>query len=308
MTIVSHKYKAWLIFILGIFLVIPIGRAQNKGILPLTGLRYFSEGISVKSVDVKIDGAQLMGNRIPLNKEIEVKLQEPMGFIADQYKTMFAGAEVIIVSPKGEPLFNNPNVFLKNYSNGFYIKDLNSFSIKFGIGTDLIKGNLNGILKIRLFDMKGKSQLRMEMPVTFARPGEKLQVSKTAKTIKSHTGVNGIISGLKARDMMVKIDTTISVSPKMAYTSMDIAKIEGSSLSDIFQGKEKFWVYDSELNEVKISDILLKQVKGTMEGSLIDYTIKIPYRLKTNITKNYTVRFRWESMDKSQVIDIVVVI
>ena len=280
--------------------------AQKNGILPLTGMKFFNEGIAATSIDIKIDGAQLLSNRIPLNKEIEIRLLQPAGFATDNNKTMFAGAEVIVLSPRGEVLLKNPNVFLKSYSNGFYAKDLNNFSIKLGIGTDLMRGNFSGLLKVRLYDLKGKNQLRLEIPVSFAKPGEPLQVSKSAKNIKSNTGAYGMINGLQAKDMLVNVDTTIKVSPKMAYTSMDISNIEGSSLSEIFQGKESFWVYDSELNEVKITDILLKKVKGAMENNTVNCTLKIPYRLKSNYAKLYTVRYRWESADKSQVIDVVV--
>lgn len=279
---------------------------QKNGVLPLTGMKFFNEGITAGSIDLKIDGAQLLSNRIPLNKEIEIRLQQPAGFLADNSKTMFAGAEVIVLSPRGEMLMNNPNVFLKSYSNGFTAKDLNAFSIKFGIGTDLIKANPGGILKVRLYDLKGKNQLRLEIPVSFARPGEPLQLSKNTKAIRSATGVNGIINGLEAGDMLVNVDTTIKVAPKMAYTSMDISNIEGSSLSEIFSGKESFWVYDSDLNEVKITDILLKKVKGALENNAVNCTLKIPYRLKTNNAKLYTVRYRWEGANKNQVIDVVV--
>lgn len=298
--------KAFIITVNYISLFTVAGIAQKNGIMPLTGMKFFNEGISAKTIDINIDGAQLLSNRIPLNKEIEIKLEETTGFTANSNKAMFAGAEVIVLSPRGEMLLNNPNVFLKSYSNGFYTKDLNALSIKFGIGADLMKGNAGGLLKIRLYDTKGKSQLRLEIPVTFARAGESLQVSKTAKAIKSNVGVNAVINGLEAKDLLVKVDTTIKVSPKMAYTSMDISNIEGSSLSEIFQGKESFWVYDSELNEVKITDILLKKVKGALEDNSVDYTLKIPYRLKSNYSKLYTVRYRWESQDKSQVIDVVV--
>lgn len=118
--------------------------AQKNGILPLTGMKFFNEGITAGSIDLKIDGAQLLSNRLPLNKEIEIRLQQPSGFTLDNSQAMFAGAEVIVLSPRGEMLMNNPNVFLKSYSNGFYAKDLNAFSIKFGIGVDLMKGNLGG--------------------------------------------------------------------------------------------------------------------------------------------------------------------
>ena len=283
-----------------------VSLAQKNGILPLTGMKFFNEGIAAGNIDIKIDGAQLLNNRIPLNKEIEIRLQQATGFTADNAKTMFAGAEVIVLSSRGEVLMNNPNVCLKGYSNGFTAKDLAAFSIKFGIGTDLVKTNPIGILKVRLYDLKGKSQLRLELPVSFARPGEPLLLSKNAKSIKSNAGVNGIINGLEAKDMLVNVDTTIKVSPKMAYTSMDISNIEGSSLSEIFSGKETFWVYDSDMNEVKITDILLKKVKGAMENNSVNCTLKIPYRLKTNTTKLYTVRYRWEGAIKSQVIDVVV--
>jgi hypothetical protein len=283
-----------------------ISIAQKNGVLPLTGMKFFNEGIAAGSIDIQIDGAQLLSNRLPLNKEIEIRLQQPSGFTLDNSQAMFAGAEVIILSPRGEVLLNTPNVFLKSYSKGFYAKDLNAFSIKFGVGADLMRGNFGGILKVRLYDLKGKNQLRLEIPVSFAKPGETVQVSRNAKSIKANMGVNGIINGLQAKDMLVNIDTSIKVSPKMAYTSMDISNIEGSSLSEIFSGKETFWVYDGDLNEVKITDILLKKVKGAMENNTVNCTLKIPYRLKTNNSKLYTVRYRWESPNKSQVIDVVV--
>jgi len=299
-------YSRLVLIVAGCFLFSNNSFAQKNGVLPLTGMKFFNEGIAANSIDIKIDGAQLLSNRLPLNKEIEISLQQPNGFTKDNSQTMFAGAEVIILSPRGEVLLNNPNTFLTSYSKGFHVKDLNALSIKFGIGTDLMKGNLGGVIKVRLYDLKGKNQLRLEIPVSFARPGELLQVSKTAKTIKANTGVNGIINGLQAKDMQVNVDTTIKVAPKMAYTSMDISNIEGSSLSEIFSGKETFWVYDSDLNEVKITDILLKKVKGAMENNTVNCTLKIPYRLKTNNNKLYTVRYRWESPDKRQVIDVVV--
>lgn len=290
------------------FFVTNYSYAQSNGILPLTGLRYFTEGISAKNIDVKIDGSRLLSNRIPMDKEIELALQQPEGFMADNSKNIFAGAEVVVLSPRGEVLSSLPNILAKNLTTGFTAKDLTSFNIKFAVAASLVKNNFNGTVKIRLYDLKGKSQMRFELPVTFARPGERLQVSKTVASIKSDNGVNGLINGLQAKNMKVDIDNSITVSPKMAYTSVDISQIKGSSLSGIFEGKENFWVYDNNLNEVKITDILLKKVKGAMENDSVDYTLKIPYRLKALAGKQYTVRFRWESPDKSQVIDFVVTI
>lgn len=282
--------------------------AQNNGILPLTGIRYFKEGIWAKAIDVKIDGAQLLSNRLPLNKEIEITLQQPTGFAEEKNKTVYAAAEFIIVSPGGILLSKIPNIFIKNEASGFAAKDFKSLSIKFGLTADIMKTNQNGIIKIRLYDLKSKSQLRLEFPVNMARPGEALQISKNVNVIKSTIGSSGMINGLKAKEMLVTLDTTIKVSPKMAYTSIDISSVEGAGISRIFQGKEYFWVYDSDLKEIKITDILLKQVDGAMENSKVDYTLKIPFRPKGIPAKVYTVRFRWESPDKKQVIDVVVTI
>ncbi|HMU10014.1 MAG TPA: hypothetical protein PKC54_08420 [Ferruginibacter sp.] len=278
--------------------------SQSNGLLPLTGLRYFTEGVSAKSIEVKIDGAQLISNRIPLNKDIEILLTRPAGF-KQANKIIYAGAEMTLVSPRGEVLSQIPNLLARNESTGFITGDLSALSIKFGITSEMIKANMNGTVKIRLYDLKGKSQMRLELPITLARIGEPLQVSKTTKPIQVKGGAVGVVNGLKAKNVLVSVDTSISVAPKMAYTSLDISAIEGSSISGIFQGKESFWVYDDNLNEVKITDILLKQVKGAMENNNVDYTLKIPYRLKNNTAKLYTVRFRWESPDKKQLIDVV---
>jgi hypothetical protein len=303
----SSFYRLIAVMLCNIFFI-PVIHAQKNGIMPLTGMKFYNEGITAKSMDIKIDGNLLISNRIPLNKEIEISIDQPTGFKADNFKTMFAAAEVIVLSPTGQTLMNNPNVLLKHYSNGFYADELSKFSIKFGIGTELMKGNISGIIKIKLYDMKGKGQLRLEIPVTFAKPGEIVQVSKTAKPIKSADGEKrGMIMGLKARSLQIDLDTTIKVAPKMAYTSLVVSKVEGSSIAGIFGGKEKFWVYDSDLNELKITDILLKKVQGAMENDMVDYTLKIPYRLKASKSdKVYFVRFRWESPDKSQLIDVVV--
>ncbi|MFN8305300.1 MAG: hypothetical protein U0T79_00880 [Ferruginibacter sp.] len=283
-----------------------VSLAQSNGVLPLTGMKYFKEGIQAQSIAMKIDGAQLLSNRIPFNKDIELVVGQPTGFAADAGKKVFAGAELVIVSPKGEVLFKTPNLLLPNEGRGYTAKEIAELSIKFNITPKMLSVYMNGTLQLRLYDLKSKSQMRFEMPVTFSKMGEQLQVSNTAKTILQKDGAVGVVNGLKAKKVLVSVDTSIKVSPKMAYTSLDVSAIEGSSISGIFSGKETFWVYDENLNEVKITDMLLKQVKGAMENNNVDYTLKIPYKQKNTPAKVYTVRFRWESPDKKQLIDVVV--
>ncbi|MBX2933135.1 MAG: hypothetical protein KF825_02755 [Ferruginibacter sp.] len=304
---VMNTFLKKIFFFIACLFLASVSFAQNNGIVPLTGLKYFSEGIVTKDdIDVKIDGAQLLSNRIPLNKEIDLILHQPAGFTIDAKKTVFAGAELTILSPKGELLYSEPNILAKNATIGFTAKELINLGIKFIIPMAAMRNNFNGLVKLRLYDLKSKNQLRIEMPVTFARLGEQLQVSKLVKNIKSTDAAKATICGLQARSMKITVDTSIQVAPKMAYTSVDISNIKGTSISGIFSGKENFWVYDNNLNEIKITDILLKQVKGAMENNDVDYMLKIPYRLKTVNARIYTVRFRWESPDKKQVIDVVV--
>lgn len=283
-----------------------VSLAQSNGVLPLTGMKYFKEGIQAQSIAMKIDGAQLLSNRIPFNKDIELLVGQPTGFAADAGKKVYAGAELVIVSPKGEVLLKTPNLLLPNEGRGYTAKEISELSIKFNITPKMLSVYMNGTLQLRLYDLKSKSQMRFEMPVTFSKMGEQLQVSNTAKTILQKDGAVGVVNGLKAKKVQVSVDTSIKVSPKMAYTSLDVSAIEGSSISGIFSGKETFWVYDENLNEVKITDMLLKQVKGAMENNNVDYTLKIPYKQKNTPAKVYTVRFRWESPDKKQLIDVVV--
>lgn len=288
-------------------LVAQVATAQSsKGILPLTGIRYFSDGIWSKHITVRIDGQQLLGNRVPLNKEITVNIPQPSGFTEGANKFIYAGAELTITSPKGEVLMKNPNVFLKNEAAGFDIRALKELNVKFGITPDILRNNNALTIAIRLFDLKGKNQLRLEFPVGMTRPNEPLALAKAATPLKSNDPSPAMVNGITTKGMKVSLDTTISVSPKMAYMSLVIADIEGSSIDGIFKGKENFWVYDANLNEIKIKDILLKQVKGSMESNTVEYTLKIPYRPKASPDKGYIVRFRWEGEDPKKLIDVVV--
>ena len=280
--------------------------AQDRGILALTGARYFNEGISAKNIEIKIDGSYLLNNRVPLNKEIEFRVQSATGFTDDKAKTIFAAAELTILSAKGAVLLKVPNIFKDNEAKGFPAAAFKELTAKVQLKPEFIKTEPGCNIKLRFYDLKGKNQLRVEFPVTMMRAGEPLQTSKLANQIKSAVSAEALSVGTKVKNVHVTLDTAIRVSPKMAYASFDMTGIEGSTLSEMLSGKESFWVYDSDLNEVKITDKQLKQVKGAMEDNVVDYLSKIPFRLKTMTGKTYYVRFRWENQDKRKVIDVVV--
>ena len=138
--------------------------------------------------------------------------------------------------------------------------------------------------------------------------------AKIAGTIvlKTPVGVAGQANGLKAGNILVSVDTTIHSNPrnplpdgKMAYLSIDIINMTGTSQMEVLSGKQMFWVFDKAGKQVLMSSQLLKSIKAAMEDNIIDcMTVKIPYRLKTD--KNiYTIHYRWESPDKRKNVDIL---
>ena len=280
--------------------------AQEKAILPLTGARCFKEGINARAIEIKIDGSFLLNNHVPLNKEVEASLQWPSGFTADKSKTIFAAAEFSIISQKGAVLFKMPNVFKENEAKGFAAGSVKELTVKIPLRADIIKAEPGCSISIRFYDLKSKNQLRLEIPIIIAKPGEALQLSKTLNDMKTSVPAEAVSAAVKISNVLVTLDTSIRVNPKMAYASLDMSDIQGSTLSEMLSGKESFWVYDADLNEVKITDKQLKQVKGAMEDNSVDYLSKLPFRLKTVSGRSWFVRFRWESADKRKVIDIVV--
>jgi hypothetical protein len=117
-------------------------------------------------------------------------------------------------------------------------------------------------------------------------------------------GTAGYTLGLKMKQTIVKIDTSIKVSAKTAYLSLEMQGITGSSFAEVTGGTTSFWVTDKAGKPVKIAEKFLKRIGGAMEDNIVDFTAKIPFRLKTD-KNNYTIRFRWQSADKRKIIDFV---
>lgn len=286
--------------------IIGEANAQKNGILPLTGIRFFKGGIWARSIDIDVDGASLLSDRVPLNKEIEIKLQVPSGFVAVS-GSYFVGAEVIMLTAKGAIISKTPNVFAYNSATGFTGSAFREVVVKIGLRPEIIKLESTVLIQVRFFDLKSTNQLRLEFPVTISRLGEAIQVSKIAQFVKTSDASSAITNLLKMKTVDVMVDTSIRVNPKMSYISLDIPGIEGTSMDDVLSGTETFWVYDQNFNVVKTGDKLLKKVGGSVESSIVNYTLKIPYKLKTNTAAGYIIRFRWESKDRKKIFDIVVV-
>ena len=291
---------------LSCFLCVVFCTAQIKGIFPLTGMQFYNEGIWSNAIAVKINGAQLYGNRIPLAREIEITLQQPTGFVADKKKNVFIGATYSLISSTGQKLQNIPNLLFKNEITGFAPKDQKQVSLKFSVPEGVIQPNAKAFILIRIYDLRGKKQLRLDFPVSITYPKETIYFTKTTTTIKTPPGAAFMAVEMKAKGLTFSVDTSVKTDHNMAYLSIDISKIDGTDVISMLQGKDYFWVYDSSYQEIKIKETLLKKVGGAMEGGNVHATVKIPFRLKTDTAKKYTIRYRWESADKRQVMDIVV--
>jgi hypothetical protein len=177
--------------------------------------------------------------------------------------------------------------------------------LKLSLRTEWLKNAMACIIQVRYYDLKTKKQLRLFFPVTVAAANEAPSVSKTAIVLKTSDQSLGMSNALQITKANISVDTSIRVAPKNAYLSIDMPGITGTSMNEVLAGTNSFWVYDRNMNEIKIADKLLKKVGGSMEDNIVNFTLKVPFRLKTDLAKGYTIRFRWESTDRKKIIDIV---
>jgi len=279
--------------------------AQTSGVLPLTGIQYFNEGIWAKYVEVGIDGAKLISNRIPANKEFSITLQLPTGFVTDAAKKIYPAAEVTVLNGRKQVLASMGNVLKAYEGTGFAAQGYNALSLKISLRTEWLKNETECIVQVRYYDLKSKKQLRLLFPVSIAAANEPLSVSKLPISIQTNDQSLGMSNALKMTKADIMVDTSIRVAPTNAYLSIDMPGITGTDMAEVLGGKYSFWVFDQSMNEIKIADKLLKKVGGSMEDQLVNLTVKIPFRSKTDLKKGYTIRYRWESTDKKKIIDIV---
>ncbi len=279
--------------------------AQTNGILPLTGIQYFNEGISAKYVEVNIDGGTLVSNRIPLNKDFTIVLQIPSGFTEDGSKKIYPAVEVTYQNSRKQTMAVLPNQFKDLEKSGIAVSGLKEIPVKLSLNAQVVKNEIECFVQVRYYDLKSKKQLRVSFPVSIAAPGEPLALTKLSSAISTGDQSLGRTNQVKAEKALIMVDTSIRVAPKNAYLSIELPLITGTSMTEVLSGTNSFWIYDKQMNEIKVTDKLLKKVGGAMEDNLVNLTVKIPFRLKTDIKQAYTVRYRWESTDHKKIIDIV---
>lgn len=301
--------------------------AQKTGSLPGNGVRYFYEGITAKKVEVKVEGKDLKTSKIPLGKYVDFFIISPEGFLADADKKYFVGAEVLYISADKKILSNSKNIFSDFETKGFSKEALANMKISINMRPDLLKNNKNIDILIRVFDLKSDKKLRLIFNadiIAAVDSDKKIETPKTTTPVKAASqpapsnatteGPDKLASektkatklkGLNINSIEVSVDHSIKVAPTMAYLSIEMFGITGSSLAEISTGDNSFSVFDENNKPVIIKDKLLKKIKGSMEDSMVDFTVKIPIRAKNITGKKYKVIFTWTNTNKTKLIEVI---
>lgn len=111
------------------------------------------------------------------------------------------------------------------------------------------------------------------------------------------------VKGVKVGKIVETVDNEIKVNPAMTYLSLEIMEMKGVTIAEVLNGKETFIVTNSQGKIVPVTDKLLHKVKGELGESQVAYTVKIPFRKKSETDKR-SVYFKWESPDKRKVLEI----
>lgn len=302
--------------------------AQKSGTLPYNGVRYFYEGITAKKIDVKIEDKDLKTNKIPLGKYVDFFINAPEGFTADANKKYYVGAEVLYISSDKKILSTTKNIFSDFETKGFTKEALANMKISINMRPEILNNNKNIDVLIRIYDLKSDKKLRLifnadiiaaidnssattaTKPVTpatvpAATPVAAPASSAGADKLFAEKAKPTQVKGIKISDIEVSVDHSIRVAPTMAYLSIEMSGITGTSLQEITSGTESFKVFDENNKQLVIKDKLLKKIKGSMEDSIVDYTVKIPFRAKDLTGKKYKVIFTWSNGSKTKLIEVI---
>ena len=111
------------------------------------------------------------------------------------------------------------------------------------------------------------------------------------------------IEGVKIGTIKEDVDNEIRVNPNMQYLSYEILQISGVTMAEVLSGKESFVVTDEKGKLINIPDKVLHKVNGSLESNMVNYTVKIPFRLKTDNSPR-KIYFKWEGPDKKKLIEL----
>lgn len=303
-----------------------ICRAQNSGSFMGNNIRYYYEGISPKKVSVKVEGKDLKTNKVPLGKYVDFLIASPQGFLPDAHKKYFVGAEVLYINAAKKIIFQTKNIFSDFETKGFTKEALANMKISINLRPELVKNNNQLNILIRIYDLKSERKMRFIFDVDIIAAIDNNSKATTGQAINRTTQTTETtnaapapqnhkidasfvkankLNGLNIKSIEVSVDHSIRVAPNMAYLSIEMFGITGSSLPEITSGTCSFTVYNENNIPLLIKDKLLKKIKGSMEGDVVDFTVKIPFKVKNISEKKYKVMFVWSNSQKTKLIEII---
>jgi hypothetical protein len=275
--------------------------AQTNGILPFTGIKYFREGVWGRQIEVMVNGSTLTNNKIPVNTDFEIKLQEPRGFIPDATGKYYPGIKVLLLNNKKDTIGFSPNIFSKKESIGFSNAGFKSLTVTLGFHAKLKTGD-TVFQYITFFDTRSNNKLLLEFPVVIA---DSLQLGDWIGTASGTRGYSAASCGsIQFKKFDMYLDSIYY--PKSLYHSIRAAEMLGITPEEINKGSFHTWVYNENMKELpafkESKHYAAKTFAGKEEVNLL---VQVPLDPADKNNKKYTVRYRWQSSDGKKVIDIV---
>lgn len=258
----------------------------EKGVLPFSGARFFRHGLGGEGIEVVLDGDTWTSNKLPIDKDFEVELLRPKGLKAAEDGNYYPGIEVLISNTKKDTLGYIANIFGEE-SEGFDAEMLKSLTLTLGFN-QMSKPGDTCLLRIKFYDTNSDNFLLVDFPVIIADPALPLDVTNSTFSVSATDGYEGIASGVDIR----KAETELKNNDfEVRLMELDISE------KDFRAGTLQVWLYDANLNPV-LSERKSFSMKGS--GEVTNLSVKIVLETNTAFA-----RFRWESKDRSKVIDFV---
>jgi hypothetical protein len=277
--------------------------AQKNGILPLHGIKYFREGVWAKKIEVLVNDKTLLSNAVPHNIDFDVKLVEPIGFVADAAGKFYPGIKVLLLNAKKDTLGYSPNIF-GNKSTPFEKMRFKSLSATLGYTQKANEGD-TVYQYITFFDTRSKNELKLEFPIVISFKPDSLLTTEYISTASGTRGYNAAAtSSVHLNTIEAYLDSTYF--PKSLYYNLRSAKMLGISLDEAKAGKFNAWLYDENMNEVPQPKEAQQYFALLKNGSdEINVLVQIALNPTDKNNKKYTARYRWQSKDGMKVIDVV---
>lgn len=94
---------------------------------------------------------------------------------------------------------------------------------------------------------------------------------------------------VKIASATVSIDT--STSKNFYCVNIELNAVTGSTFAEMLEASHLYSVADKNNKPLPFKDRVLKKCGGSLEDNLVNYTIKLPYKLKTDPERVYNVSY-----------------